>query len=142
MAHINIIGQLYINDSVTIGPSKAFMGYDSRGQEFIFHLDQHYLLDDFSEGVTAGRLHVNKTPLKVRSEQEMLTLQKIEESIIKPKGAEASYKETLKLLNQKQITSTGEAQKLGIIPAIAMLVNMVLDFVHSDEYIEVAKAFN
>ncbi len=137
-----IQGTLYITNSATVsdGGSKYIMGNDINGQEISIGIAQHYLKDNFQASMIPGRLHFNEKAISVRSEEEVNILNALKESILQGDNYEFDFKSAYQtVINLSNLSSAGE---LGAGYKTAYLMKLIIEFVESDEYEEIALRFN
>lgn len=132
-----IEGQLaVVNCAVSGSGDRIVVGFDEKRNEYTFHITRYRKLDIPFEREIPGRLYVNKKLIPLRSELERLLIEKLKTAKYfyvpdVPPNAEAF---------QKAITLGSEAvQQQEMIEEIQSMTASIIDFVESDEYVDVAK---
>ena len=116
---------------------------DTSGQNIMIFLPQYFLEDNFSNDSIPGRLYLNEVPLDVRSAEELHTLQKLDEAIIKYENEpDLSFKKAVEVFRVNQINSFREIRNLGLAYDIAFLLYEIVAFVNSALYLEIAEKFS
>jgi hypothetical protein len=129
---------LYIKDSATAsdGGSYTIMGHDADGNELSFFFPQYFIAENFWLETIPGRLYVNNKAITVRSELEKEVLDQLKHAIVTVSASkEVELPNGFSLL--KEVTNLEGSGDYSNV----YLVKKIIDFVESDEYVEIANQF-
>ncbi|MEM7163164.1 MAG: hypothetical protein AAF487_12075 [Bacteroidota bacterium] len=125
------------------GGTKFLNGTDATGNEINIILPQNGIEDNFQDEYIPGRLHFNGKPINVRSEVEGEIISKLIEAHVVCEEENESPDEVSpqRLTIGEDITEYFKAMDNGPDSAIALMIREIIDFVQSEEYVEIAKKY-
>lgn len=142
---LHIQGPFTFHDCAMVmdGGSKILIGLDGNGNKLEILVPQ-YIMPITREDWIPGRLHINGTPINVRSKEESDILNLLTTANID--APESSHVEKSLAKNRfvigKDIEDFFDAGDKGPKFAIRYMLKGIVDFISSDEYVIVSKKFN